>query len=161
MLFRSGLLLTITMCCVLAEMSVWQGQNLPAGAGGVLGHWLLSVLLPLFSFVGTAVVVSASVALGLMLYLEFSWLHLFERLGGWVIRYIKKDRSTAKLAKQKVANEKPNNSTPNKTIAREFEFTALSDPIFSAEDEELNNAYDYADEPWLTEIGRASCRERV
>ena len=146
-----GLLLTITMCCVLAEMSVWQGQNLPAGAGGVLGHWLLSVLLPLFSFVGTAVVVSASVALGLMLYLEFSWLHLFERLGGWVIRYINKDRSTAKLAKQKVANEKPNNSAPNKTIAREFEFPALSDPIFSAEDEELNNAYEYADEPWLAE----------
>lgn len=59
-----GLLLSLSMLCVLAEMSIWHGEQLPAGAGGILGQSLAAVLLPLFSFAGTAVVVAASLALG-------------------------------------------------------------------------------------------------
>src|SRR5690606_34226162 len=90
-----GLLLSLSMLCVLAEMSIWHGEQLPAGAGGILGQSLAAVLLPLFSFAGTAVVVAASLALGLMLYLEFSWLHLFDRLGGWLLQRLQKQPQAA------------------------------------------------------------------
>src|SRR5690606_38454124 len=90
-----GLLLSLSMLCVLAEMSIWQGDALPAGAGGILGQWLVSLLLPLFSFAGTAVVVAGLLALGLMLYLEFSWLQLFDRLGGWLLQRLQKQPQAA------------------------------------------------------------------
>ena len=90
-----GLLLSLSMLCVLAEMSIWQGAALPAGAGGILGQWLASLLLPLFSFAGTAVVVAALLAMGLMLYLEFSWLQLFDRLGGWLLQRLQKQPQTS------------------------------------------------------------------
>ncbi|QQD22885.1 DNA translocase FtsK [Oceanospirillaceae bacterium ASx5O] len=90
-----GLLLSLSMLCALAEMSIWHGEQLPAGAGGILGQSLAAVLLPLFSFAGTAVVVAASLALGLMLYLEFSWLQLFDRLGGWLLQRLQKQPQAA------------------------------------------------------------------
>ncbi len=90
-----GLLLSLSMLCVLAEMSIWQGDTLPAGAGGIIGQWLVSLLLPLFSFAGTAVVVAGLLALGLMLYLEFSWLQLFDRLGGWLLQRLQKQPQAA------------------------------------------------------------------
>ena len=90
-----GLLLSLSMLCVLADMSIWQGAELPAGAGGILGQSLAALLLPLFSFAGTAIVVAASLALGLMLYLEFSWLQLFDRLGGWLLQRLQKQPQAA------------------------------------------------------------------
>lgn len=133
-----GLLLTITMCCVLAEMSIWQGESLPAGAGGVIGSWLLAVLLPLFGFVGTAAVVSASVALGLMLYLEFSWLHLFERVGGWLLSLTSK--KSAKPIDVLTAEQQ---TQPSSVTATEDDFIL---PVF--EDSTLESP---AAEPWLAE----------
>ncbi len=146
-----GFLLTTVMCCVLAEMSIWQGDSLPAGAGGVLGRWFLSLLLPLFGFVGTAVVVSASVALGLMLYLEFSWLYFFEKLGGWVVGIITKEKSDKSLLRKE-------NSLIREAKPSEVELSAFNEPLFLSEDEELNSSYDYADEPWLTDEPVASQR---
>lgn len=137
-----GFILTTAMCCVLAEMSIWQGEALPAGAGGVLGSWLHSMLLPLFGFIGTAVVVSASVALGLMLYLEFSWLHLFERIGGWVVGVITREKPL-KIAKQ---------DKTTRNVASEVEPPILSDSVLNAKDENSNSAYDFLDdEPWSSE----------
>lgn len=79
-----GLLLSVATLCILAEMSIWQGEQLPVGAGGILGKSLLSLLLPLFGFAGSVIVVVATLALGLMLYLEFSWLKLFDAIGKFV-----------------------------------------------------------------------------
>src|SRR5690554_5391171 len=139
-----GFLLTTAMCCVLAEMSIWQGEGLPAGADEILGHWLLSLLLPLFGFVGTAVVVSASVALGLMLYLEFSWLQLFEKLGGWVLRLATNQKEDKEL--QGSEGTRINNGSQ-----AELEPPVLSDTFFTTEDQELNAPYADDNEPWLTD----------
>lgn len=76
-----GLLLSIVALCVLAELSIWQASDLPAGAGGVLGNVLSEMFLPWFSLMGTAIIVVAMLAIGLMLFLEFSWLVVFDRIG--------------------------------------------------------------------------------
>ena len=80
-----GLLLSIASLCTLAEMSVWQTPTLPAGPGGVLGASLLDALWPWLSFAGTAVVMLAALALGSMLFLSFSWLAVFDWIGGKVL----------------------------------------------------------------------------
>lgn len=83
-----GLLLAVSTLCTLAEMSIWQGAELPAGAGGIFGKFFLAFLLPLFGFAGTSILLTACLALGLMLYLEFSWLVLFERVGSLILRLL-------------------------------------------------------------------------
>lgn len=83
-----GLLLSLMALCGLAEMSIWQGIALPAGSGGILGDVLIALVLPLFSFLGTALILTALLALGLVLFLEFSWLALFERVGALCIKLI-------------------------------------------------------------------------
>jgi len=80
-----GILLSLASLCSLAEMSIWHGSGLPVGAGGILGKSLNSFFLPLFSFTGSAIVFAGVLALGLMLFLEFSWLRFFDWLGGAVV----------------------------------------------------------------------------
>tara|TARA_R110001583_G_scaffold175204_1_gene329788 strand:+ start:279 stop:2915 length:2637 start_codon:yes stop_codon:yes gene_type:complete len=92
-----GLLLSLLALCGLAEMSIWQGVALPAGSGGILGDVLISLILPLFSFLGTALILTAMLALGLVLFLEFSWLALFEQVGALCIKLIA--QLTSKSAK--------------------------------------------------------------
>ena len=76
-----GFLLSLSALCALADMSIWSGSSLPVGAGGILGKSLVSAFLPLFSFTGSAVLFTGALALGLMLFLEFSWLRFFDWLG--------------------------------------------------------------------------------
>jgi len=78
----SGLLLTLTASCGLADFSIWSGEQLPAGAGGILGGVFSDLLTPLFGFVGTSAIYVIGLAAGLVLFLEFSWLLFFEKLGG-------------------------------------------------------------------------------
>lgn len=77
-----GLLLTLITLAALAHVSIWSGDALPAGAGGIVGEGLNLLLHPLFGFVGTTVILLIGLALGLVLFLEFSWLMFFEQLGG-------------------------------------------------------------------------------
>lgn len=157
-----GLLLTTVMCCVLAEMSVWHGEHLPAGAGGVLGDWMLSLLLPLFGFVGTSVVVSALVALGLMLYLEFSWLSLFEKIGDWIINAVNNKKEKIKHSAQEAKREKfereQQTSADEKSATPEPEFPTLYEAVFPAKNEDTHDSFDnffdeqntFDNEPWLS-----------
>lgn len=95
-----GLMLAVASLCTLATVSIWQGADLPEGAGGVLGQSLLSLLLPLFGFAGSSILLVVSLALGLMLFLEFSWLALFERIGAGALAIIKFVRSFKKESSQ-------------------------------------------------------------
>lgn len=80
-----GILLTFSSASAFAHISIWKGNDLPAGAGGLLGDLVFGLLAPLFGFPGTLVILVSALALGLMLFLEFSWLAVFEALGGWMI----------------------------------------------------------------------------
>ncbi|WP_420591002.1 DNA translocase FtsK [Bacterioplanoides sp.] len=80
-----GILITVASLCALADVSVWQSAWLPAGPGGALGQTLMAMLWPLFGFAGSVVITTATLALGLVLFLEFSWLALFESIGGFLM----------------------------------------------------------------------------
>ncbi|MDB3979703.1 DNA translocase FtsK 4TM domain-containing protein, partial [Pseudomonadales bacterium] len=51
------------------------------GSGGVLGQLLSGFLLPRVSFVGTTVLMLATLLLGLTLMIEISWLSVLDRTG--------------------------------------------------------------------------------
>ncbi|MFY9180534.1 MAG: DNA translocase FtsK 4TM domain-containing protein [Venatoribacter sp.] len=133
-----GFILTITMCCVFAELSVIDASHLPAGAGGILGSALTGLLLPLFGFAGTVLVMVGLLALGLMLYFEFSWLTVFERVGEWALSlYGKKDRWLKQIGEIKVKSPSlegtsklpalVNNASSNNEIELDFNFTSKDD----------------------------------
>ncbi len=89
-----GLLLTLITLAALAHVSIWSGDALPAGAGGIVGEGLNLLLQPLFGFVGATVILLIGLALGLVLFLEFSWLMFFERLGGKALALVSTFNST-------------------------------------------------------------------
>jgi len=112
-----GMVLSVSMLCALAEMSIWHGEGLPVGSGGIVGKVIVGGFLPLFSFVGSAIIFTALLALGLMLFLEFSWLQLFDRLGGWLLelreRSIARRQSARHVSSDAVAVTGDYNDTDN------------------------------------------------
>lgn len=94
MLRGAGLLLTLISLAGLASISIWEGAALPAGAGGIIGESATSLLIPLFGFIGSAVMLVIMLALGLVLFIEFSWLMFFEKVGGVTLRLISKAKNS-------------------------------------------------------------------
>ena len=80
-----GLILLLCTLSGLASLSIWSGEQLPAGAGGILGQGLTELLVPLFGFYGAVLIYVSVLAAALVLFIEFSWLQFFERLGGWAL----------------------------------------------------------------------------
>ncbi len=76
-----GMMLTLIGLCALASVSIWEGGSLPVGAGGVVGVAVFSSMSPLFGFPGSVVLLAGLLSLGLMLFLEFSWMALFDWVG--------------------------------------------------------------------------------
>lgn len=103
----AGLLLTLAALSGLASMSIWQTMQLPAGPGGVAGDLISSSLIPLLGFAGSAVTLTVILALGSVLFLEFSWLHFFERVGGAVLSFVQYLFRKKPEHPQSAAAEKP------------------------------------------------------
>ena len=80
----------------VAQLAWWQDTNLsscmqpeldlPCGAGGWLGVWLLPVLFDLFGFLGAQLVVWTGVIVGCSLATGISWLILADMIGGAIWR---------------------------------------------------------------------------
>ena len=84
----SGLLLILISLAALADVSIWRGELLPAGAGGIIGEGAIALMAPLFGFIGSVSILIVALALGLVLFLEFSWLMFFERVGGVALSFL-------------------------------------------------------------------------
>ena len=95
----SGLLLILVSLAALADVSIWQGELLPAGAGGIIGEGVVSLMIPLFGFVGSVSILIVALALGLVLFLEFSWLMFFERVGGFALSMLDRAAGAASNSK--------------------------------------------------------------
>ncbi len=81
-----GWLAVLILGAVLIRLHATPDSALPAGAGGMIGDWLVAVGLPLFNWVGLTLIALVGVSLGLQAALGFSWIHLAERSGALVYR---------------------------------------------------------------------------
>ena len=96
-----GILYVMSSACGIAELSIWEGKDLPMGAGGMLGMAVASSIGYLLGLAGTVVTLVVLMALGLMLFLEFSWLEFFETLGERVDAFMNRRRAAAELAEKR------------------------------------------------------------
>ena len=96
-----GILYIMASACGIAELSIWDGKDLPMGAGGMLGMAVAASVGYLLGLAGTVVTLVVLMALGLMLFLEFSWLEFFEDLGERVDRFMNRRRAAAELAERR------------------------------------------------------------
>ena len=96
----SGLLLILISLAALADVSIWRGELLPAGAGGIIGEGAIALMAPLFGFIGSVSILIVSLALGLVLFLEFSWLVFFERVGGAALSLVERISGSEKADSQ-------------------------------------------------------------
>ena len=72
----------ILVCgCVLAQLHFLVSMALPAGAGGIVGHWLATVGAPVFGWIGLTLVCVTGLLTGAQAAAGFSWVRLAEITG--------------------------------------------------------------------------------
>jgi S-DNA-T family DNA segregation ATPase FtsK/SpoIIIE len=77
--------LGVVICsCLLLELHVLPSAELPAGAGGALGQWLVAEGTRIFGWVGLTLLSSAGVIIGLQAAAGFSWLDVAEVTGRYL-----------------------------------------------------------------------------
>ena len=67
--------------CVLIQLHSLPDPELPAGAGGLLGHWFVRVGLPYLGPIGLTLVCVAGMLAGAQAAIGFSWLDVAEGIG--------------------------------------------------------------------------------
>jgi DNA segregation ATPase FtsK/SpoIIIE, S-DNA-T family len=82
----TGWLATVVAGTVLARIHVGAGFEMPAGAGGMLGDWLVRGGMPLFNWLGLTLIALMGVTLGSQAALGFSWLGVAEATGRLIYR---------------------------------------------------------------------------
>ncbi len=80
----SGWILFMVGISILASLHVnpqSEAANLAAGAGGIIGRWVVSLGMDAFNWIGLSLIALLSVLFGVQLTAEFSWLRVTERIG--------------------------------------------------------------------------------
>jgi S-DNA-T family DNA segregation ATPase FtsK/SpoIIIE len=77
----SGWIGLIVCACTLLQMHAAPSAELPAGAGGILGQWLVSEGLAIFGMLGVTILALAGAMIGAQAAAGFSWLDVAEFTG--------------------------------------------------------------------------------
>ncbi len=92
----AGFVLTVAAGCGLATLHFTAPAGaLPLGPGGILGEVVGGGLLPVFSLLGTTVLLLALFLAGVTLFTGLSWLALMERIGRLTLALASKARRAA------------------------------------------------------------------
>ena len=90
-----GLLLITVSLSALLDLSVLIIDFLPASTGGVLGSAVAELFVSFFNIIGSGLLLAAVLAVGLMLFIEFSWLAVFEKVGGGILKLVSGAQNSA------------------------------------------------------------------
>ncbi len=109
----TGFFLSVFSFAALMELSIFSNSAMPAGSGGMIGQALGNLFVALFSTLGAGIMLTLILSIGLMLFWEFSWLVIFDRLGLVILRFsrsiqakFKQLGSDIKKVKKKQADKK-------------------------------------------------------
>jgi S-DNA-T family DNA segregation ATPase FtsK/SpoIIIE len=78
---------------------------LPGAPGGIVGTGVDAMLQPLVGFTGATVICLAAIAIGLSLFLDFSWLGVAERLGGFLEGFVRRRAERREEAQDRAIGE--------------------------------------------------------
>jgi S-DNA-T family DNA segregation ATPase FtsK/SpoIIIE len=82
----AGWLIGILCGAVLARLHVASSLGLPAGAGGMIGSWIVHAGLPVLNWVGLTLLALVGLMTGAQTAIGFSWIELAERTGRMIHR---------------------------------------------------------------------------
>ena len=103
----AGFLVTLVAGCALATLHFRVPEGvLPLGAGGILGEVVGRGLLPVFSLLGTTVLLLALFLAGVTLFTGLSWLALMERIGRLTLAAAALGRQAIGTARERVAGRR-------------------------------------------------------
>ena len=81
------------------------GLALPGSPGGVVGSSVAQLLQAAVGFTGATVIMLVSIAIGLSLFLDFSWLAVAERFGGFLEGFSRRARHKREEAEDRAIGE--------------------------------------------------------
>jgi len=96
-IFRGvGLLLTVGAGTAIAAMHFYAaGLDYQYGSGGIIGSEIADLMIPVFSYVGATLFLSAMFLFGLTAFLDISWLRVMDRTGRLCIEIAARTRDTS------------------------------------------------------------------
>ena len=93
-------LVTLLLCSTLLEWTRLYSLELrlPGHSGGALGFWIGPIAMKWLGFAGSGMVAISLGVIGAALAFGFSWMHVAERLGGWLDGLVESQRERRELA---------------------------------------------------------------
>lgn len=111
-----GFFLSVFSLAALIELSIFSASELPAGSGGMIGHSIAGITVALFSTLGGGILLTLILCIGSMLFWEFSWLAVFDRIGRFILKTARVITQNAQQAKTKLTTwlecRKENKASP-------------------------------------------------
>lgn len=89
----TGFLITLAAGSAIASMHI-TGTSFPGGGGGILGAFLQELLVSMFSFAGSTLLLLALFFSGFTLFSGISWLSVMDTLGSGVLHLYRQLRTT-------------------------------------------------------------------
>ncbi len=95
----SGFFLLLIAAAALASLHYhYLGTDFSSGIGGIMGTLVVEKSLPVFSLIGSTLLLMASLVVGITLYIDFSWFRLMDLMGRVGLVLIKRGRLLSKEA---------------------------------------------------------------
>ncbi len=102
----SFIILLFSTCVLNTKILNLRDDYLPNGAGGLIGQLLSDIVINIFGFVGSAMLLLSIIAISMASFLEFSWLNIFEKIGYFVSNIWEHGRVQRKAKYEKNQHEK-------------------------------------------------------
>ena len=119
-----GLILTLVTGAGLASLHFYEtGLHLKQGSGGIIGAGLTEFMVPIFSYIGTTLILLAVFLFGLTAFANISWISAMDNTGKLTLRasmYIK--ASYHRLMRRRAERAEVKQSTKNRRQALEQHF---------------------------------------
>ena len=147
-----GFFLSILSLAALIDLSIFNDPYLPAGSGGMIGQTLSGIIVSLFSTIGGSILLTLILCIGMMLFWEFSWLAIFDRIGLAIVRGLLGFKNKSFQLLQKLKQRKP-------IVSRQVDAKAKKAPILATTLAPTTTVQ--TSEPHIPETGIAGLAEKL
>jgi len=125
-----GFFLSVFSLAALIELSIFSASELPAGSGGMIGQSIAGITVALFSTLGGGILLTFILCIGSMLFWEFSWLAVFDRIGRFMLKTVSVIKQNFQQLKTKIKHwsERRKQNNTNAVITSRTEPELVTQP---------------------------------
>lgn len=149
-----GFCLSIFSFSALIDLSIITSEELPAGAGGMIGQSIAALTVSLFSIQGGGILLTLILCIGLMLFWAFSWLSFFDYVGHYLLNL--SNRITKKITAIKILKSASDDSKKTDHNTSRAEEGSIKKPLLSKRNKSKKATGVVKTEPLILESSPAS-----